>query len=60
MNANSDYIAAFHIIRNGMVEAQYRAGYTTITVKSRFGKTYDLSQLLYKIASQKLNCRTSP
>ncbi len=57
MNANSNSDATSNrMFKSNLKEARYRAGYTTVTVNSRFGQEYELSELLFKIALQKLNC----
>lgn len=60
MNANPKIkTAPSHADGDSSHEVQYRAGYTTVTVKSRFGCEHKLSELLFRIALDKLDCDDS-
>jgi len=43
-----------HVLNGTAVESEYRAGYTTITVRSRFGGTCAFSDLMREIALRRL------
>lgn len=43
-----------HVISGTAVETEYRAGYTTITVKSTFDSEHCFADLLYTVAVKRL------